>query len=200
MLDGGDSTTPALEIPLPPLEFVDLELVARPVLHRPRGGGLSFRRLALGASVVVPLGPDAVTDETLRMHVRQQMNNRKFSLLVFAVNFYPDESEPILEASVGVLLEHDGATNTQHPVARSISPLRLGSPVISRDVIAIKANLSLVQPQIERSAERQAEEAYVIGVGEGLSDAAWSFKRTARHKLQGVHVLSLIAEIPNEGC
>ncbi|GAA0635067.1 hypothetical protein GCM10010174_65860 [Kutzneria viridogrisea] len=186
------SPEPVLDVALPPQEMIGVELVPRQVMHGARRDRL-VGRVSLGVPHVKALDSDALADLGLRHH--EGGEDRAYCLLAFAVNFAVNHPDPVLDATVGVVLRNDTAPGSA-PVARSLDPLRLARARARTSTIGISAKLGIVEPQVSRGVTDSGGEPFLIADGLGSHEPAWSFRANHHQDLVGPYQLLMVVESP----
>ena len=178
-------------------ELVAVTLQPRRVLHgRTDLESLDFR-VYLGAPLVTRLSAD-VLDHAAAEFLRTEEPQAAYYLLNLIINCYPTYDAPLVAADVGVLLTHDGPADIPAPVAWSMTPNELITPVTGSTTVDLTANLGFVKAGVTHTIEN-AQERFLLGLGEGQSNPEWQFRATSsQHEIVGIHRLSVIVRAPSD--
>jgi hypothetical protein len=172
------------------------------MLHGMPGHDLVNGRVSIGRPQVTPLNANGVErwgGEELAEHARYLTGSARFCLLSTAVNFHHHEREPVEHATLNVQLREYSSATSGHPVARDLSPLRAVHTVKRSSSLKLNVDLKFVKPEATQSVEEQNDTPYLEAEGLGRSDVLWTFTRTGRQKLTGVHSLRMVIQLPGIG-
>jgi hypothetical protein len=185
------------EFPSPDLQPVTM--AARQELHgQLEKSMLQARRISLGEPRVTTLRAADLPNEDVAEFLRQEESNANFWLVNLVVSFYPEPKEPIDSAAIGLLLAHDGPVGSPQAIAWSIWPAKLSFPSNESSTLSVTANLGFIQPQISRTATRDHEHPFLLGLGEGQCDPEWRFRRSSGHEVEGIHHLAAVVRAPRK--
>ena len=180
-----------IELPTP--ELIDIPLTPRPVLQASWASRLEGR-VYLGRPYWCAVQPDTESSIEGRTYRRVDENSAiSYYFLSIPANFAP-AAEPIIDAALGVALECGGGQSSIRPVVRALSPIRLDQPMTRTTTIGISANMGIISSQLQHGRTSNNPTALLQATGLGASRCTWSFRRTAKHNLEGPFDLSMIIE------
>jgi hypothetical protein len=182
------------EIELPELDFIDVDIEPRPLLHAKGGRAPVSGRVSIGRPDAHALTPDSVSDAAAQGFLRSQTATKRYTLIAMAANFYPGD-DPFADAKVSILLQGDPGA-AEPPVARCLTPDRSASPVEHVTKVALDADLKFFRLGVEHEVRQTTESLFVVAAGEGCADPEWTYRATSAHRLVGIQQMALIAEAP----
>jgi len=159
---------------------------------------LQARRISLGEPRVTTLRAADLPNEDVAAFLRQEETTASFWLANLVVSFYPEPKEPINTAAIGLLLTHDGPVGSVPAIAWSLWPAKLSYPSNESNTLGVTANLGFIQPQMTRTATREHEHPFLLGLGEGQCDPEWRFRRSSGHEIEGIHRLAAVIRAPRK--
>lgn len=181
-------------VELPEAVEHDAELVPTRNLGNANEGSLP-RRVSIGfseASLLTPGTPGVAPD--LAKWLNRDRSGVVHHVIHLSCNFRRAD-EPIVEALLAIELS---APSAEPPIVWSMDPLKLATTVTYRRAVSLTPTAMIIPELIglevglERSAEFQTEEYYVVAAGEGEPSAEWFFRKTRAVELVGVHRLVVI--------
>lgn len=175
-------------------DLVDVELVARAVLHGAQDGRPERGVFYLGRPYTAPLNLDTASGH-LRSYAEERRGAAQFRHLVVDLTLAPRAGEPIRHVTVSVTTSL--ADDSQTPVLfRAASPQRLARAITRGSRLAVKTQLGVANPEAERVFQYESEEPFLLARGVGTDTVQWEFRATPGQALDGSHELTATLEVP----
>lgn len=177
----------------------EAEAEAVPVRTLGLGSTAIRSTITIGRSDVLPIGPDDIEDDALRAYLSSLEGLSVLTRITLRLSFRPRGDEVFERALFTVALSATDATAAEQPIARLLAPQRLVSgPYTIRKGLTLGVSPGVPGAQLnlhgDWARETEVQPCFVIGRGEGESDAEWDYQRTATMRLDGSHEMALVAE------
>jgi hypothetical protein len=160
-------------------------------------------RISMGRTDIRKLtGSDPGITADLAETLSRESTRKSFYAMSLTCTFYPGEPA-ISEAEMMITLRRRDDRPEDPPLAWSLDPLMLATPVQYTRTWSLKANVTVVPNLLGGEGAGSATESstrqrfYLIAVGEKESRAGWHFKETEEVKLVGIHHLLMVIQSPS---
>ena len=194
------SATTVTEIPLVPIPLEPRELPGG--VAGAAGVAKDLTRFSFGRTnpVAVTSPTPDIDDLELSRDLEGDQDHRFFSL-AFTCSFRPDD-DPLLESRLVINLRFEQPdAGGDSPIARLLQPVLLAKPIERLTIFNGVPNFTVWVASFGGVGKTQqdkvdVQDAYLVANGKGEASAEWFFRATKAVKLEGMHDLRLIAQVP----